>query len=441
MLKKKSKKLISVALSAVLLLSVAGTMGGCSKTASSTALSSSTTTKLSGTITEASWNDAATAMQAEAKQFMKENSGTTVTILSVTGSYTKLYAELAASSGVPDVVQMQNRDFLSFYNKYPNAWLDVSDLVQPEESNFDSVVLPLVKANNKYYAVPWDVGPCALFYRTDVFKADGIDPSAIKTWNDYINDGKIITAKNSKQKVMGFDYSGSSSQDVENLLFNESAGQFYDSNGKVKLDNTAMLQTVDTLKKMMSAGITMNLANEWNDRITAIENNQLVAFPYAVWFTGTMKSSVTDQSGKWGIVPIPAFTAGGGNEANEGGSILTISSATKNSALAKAFVKFALMSNEGNDINLTTGGLFTSYKPSYTTADYAATDTYFTGISIGKTFSALAGNIPAITYGNYYTDVNNAYITALGNVFVKNVDPAKAMDDASVTAQKAIDNE
>jgi lactose/L-arabinose transport system substrate-binding protein len=189
-------------------------------------------------------------MKAEAAQFMKENPGTTVNVLSVDGNYTKLDAELEANSGIPDVVQTQNRDFLSFYNKYPNDWLDVTDLVQPEESNFDSVVLPLVKSGSKYYAVPWDVGPCALFYRTDVFKADGIDPSTIKTWDDYINAGKIIAAKSSKEKVMGFDYSGNASTDMEKLMFNELGGQFYDTNGKAKLDSPEMLQMISTVKKL-----------------------------------------------------------------------------------------------------------------------------------------------------------------------------------------------
>jgi lactose/L-arabinose transport system substrate-binding protein len=390
----------------------------------------------------ASWNDAATAMQAEAKQFMTENPGTTVTVLSVDGNYTKLYPELAAGSGVPDVVQTQNRDFSSFYNKYPKAWLDVTDLVKPEESNFDSVVLPLVSQNGKYYAVPWDVGPCALYYRADIFKSDGIDPASLKTWDEYIAAGqKVSQLSGGKEKFMGFDYSASSSQDMENLLFDEAGGKFYDSNGKVQLDTAPMLTMVSEFKKMMTAGITMDLANEWNDRITALENNQLVAFPYAVWYTGTMQTSNKDQSGKWEIVPLPAFTAGGNNQANEGGSILAISSASQDTNLAKAFVKFSLMTNEGNDINLTAGGLFTSYKPTYQTDAYKATSTYYPGVSIGQTFSALSNNIPSIVYGSYYTDVNSAYTTALGNIFVKNADPAKSMDEATATAQKAIDNE
>jgi lactose/L-arabinose transport system substrate-binding protein len=281
-----------------------------------------------------------------------------------------------------------------------------------------------------------------LYYRTDVFKSAGVDPTTLKTWDDYIAAGqKISTASGGKEKVLGLDYSGSSSRDMINLLFNEAGGQFYDANGKVKLDTPEMLTAVNTVKKMIAAGITMNLANEWNDRITAIENNQLVAIPYAVWYSGTMKSSAKDQSGKWGIVPLPAFTAGGNNQANEGGSILAISSATQDAALAKAFVKFSLMTDKGNEINLSAGGLFTSFKPTYKTDAYKAVDTYFTGVSLGQTFSALSTNIPTTTYGAYFTDVDTAYTTAVGNIFVKNVDPAKAMDEATSTAQKAIDNE
>lgn len=439
MKKSTPLKVMGITLAALLSLS-AVSLTGCSQKSSAGGTSSSG--KPSGSITVAAWNDAADAMKAEAKEFMAENPGTTVTVQSVDSNYTKLYPELAAGSGVPDVVQTQNRDFMSFYNKYPNAWLDVTDLVQPAEKDFASVVLPLVSTKGKYYAVPWDLGPCALYYRTDVFKADGIDPSSLKTWDDYITAGETVTKDSGgKEKVMGLDYSGSSSQDMENLLFNEAGGKFYDSNGKVQLDTPQMIQMLTLVKKMMSAGVTMNLANEWDDRITAQENNELVAFPYAVWYTGTMKSSNSDQSGKWGIVPLPAYTAGGNNEANEGGSILAISSQTKNASLAKAFVKFSLMTDKGNEINLTAGGLFTSYMPSYKDSVYTAQDTYYTGLSIGKTFSALSSKIPSITYGPYYTDVNNAYTTAIGEILTKNADMKSTLDSATATAQKAIDNE
>lgn len=412
-----------------------------STAAGSSAAAGSTAAKVSGSITVCGWNDAATALEAEAKEFMKENPGTTVTVQKVDSNYTKLYSQLAANANVPDVVQLQNRDMQSFKNKYPDAWMDVTDLVQPEEKNFDSVVLPLVKTDNKYWAVPWDVGPNALYYRKDIFQKAGVDISSIKTYDDYIAAGKkIVTATGGKTKMLGFDYSGSSSDDIMMMLLNQQGGKYYDDAGKVKLNSTEMTNAMALLNKMKDAGITQNLANEWNDRITATENNQLATIPYAVWYAGTMASSNADQKGKWGIAPLPAFTAGGGTQSNLGGSVLAISSQTKNANLAKAFTKFSLMTSTGNKINWEAGKLFTSYKPSYQDAEYKAADDYF-GVSVGETFSKYSDKIPEVTFGPFFTDVNNALKTAVGNIFVKSADPAKALADATATAQKAVDNE
>lgn len=446
MKKNLGKKICSVALAATM-LSSAALLGGCSSggsgSASSTgggASSGSSAGKLSGSITVCGWNEAAAALKEEAKQFMKENPGTKVTVQTVDSNYTKLYSELAANSGVPDVVTIQNRDVQSFANKYPDAWLDLSDMMKTEDSNFSAYARGLVTVNNKYYAVPWDLGPCALYYRKDIFKDAGVDANSIKTYDDYIAAGKKILAKtNGKTKLLGFDYSGATSTDTVFVLLSQLGGQYYDKNGKVKLDSPEMIKAVNLCKKMIAAGVTMNLPNEWNDRISALQNNQIASLPYAVWFAGTLQT-ITDQKGKWGIIPLPAFTAGGNVQANEGGSALAISSQTKNADLAKAFVKFSLMSSEGNKINWDTSKLFTSYEKSYSDAEYKATDPYF-GTSLGETFSKLATNIPPMTYGPYFTDVNNSLKTAVGNVLLKHQDTAAALKAASATAQKAVDNE
>lgn len=448
MMKKSLKQIGCTLIAATMLMSaMAGCSGGSSSSSSAAATgtantgTSSAAAKLSGTITVSGWNDAADALSAEAKEFMSENPGTTVTVQKVDSNYTKLYSQLAANTDVPDVVQLQNRDLQSFKNKYPDAWMDLTDMVKPEESNFDSFVLPLVKVDDKYYAVPWDVGPCAMYYRKDIFQKAGVDPNSIKTYDDYIAAGKkIVAATNGKTKMLGFDYSGSSSDDLELMLLNQQGGKYYSSDKKVKLDSKEMVQAMSLLQKMKEAGITVNLSNEWNDRITATENSQIATIPYAVWYAGTLQSSNADQKTKWGIAPLPAFTSGGNTQANLGGSVLAISANTKNADLAKAFVKFSLMTSKGNKINLDAGKLFTSYKPSYNDDEYKATDAYF-GTSVGQTFSKFATGISTIEYGSYFTDVNNALKTGVGNIFVKNQDPAKALADANAVAQKAVDNE
>lgn len=443
MKRKLGKKICGIVIAVSMFSSVAVLAGGCSGSSISTTGSegaSSSTGKLSGSITVCGWNEAAAALKEQAKQFMSKNPGTTVTVQTVDSNYTKLYSQLAAGSGVPDVVTIQNRDVQSFANKYPDAWLDLTDMMKTEDSNFSAYARGLVTIDNKYYAIPWDLGPCALYYRKDIFQNAGVDINTIKTYDDYIEAGKkIVTKTGGKTKLLGFDYSGSTSTDTVFVLFSQLGGQYYDKNGKVKLDSPEMTKAVDLCKKMISAGVTMNLPNEWNDRISAAENDQIASMPYAVWYAGTLQT-ITDQKGKWGIVPLPAFTEGGNVQANEGGSALAVSSQTKNEALAKAFVKFSLMTSEGNKINFDTSKLFTSYEKSYTDPEYTATDDYF-GLSIGSTFSKLATNIPQMTYGPYFTDVNNSLKTAVGNSLLKNQDTTAALKAATGVAQKAVDNE
>ena len=46
--------------------------------------------------------------------------------------------------------------------------------------------------NGHVYAIPWDIGPCAVYYRRSIFRKYGIDPGKIETWSDYIAAGRMI---------------------------------------------------------------------------------------------------------------------------------------------------------------------------------------------------------------------------------------------------------
>lgn len=436
------KRLLAVTLAAACMVSslagCAGTSSGASSAAASGAASnagSQAPAKLSGTITVASWNNAADVLSAIAKKYMAENPGTTVTVNYVDSDYTKLYPALAAGTGVPDVFQTQARDFPAFMNKYPGSFADVTDVIGTEKDNFAaSAISQCAGSDGKYYAVPWDIGPCALMYRKDVFEQAGVDAASLKTWDQFYDAAVKIKAKTGKA-MLGFNYNGATSTDNIMLLMQQQGGSFYDANGKVKLGSDEMIKAADFLVKMKKAGLTMDLPKEWDDRIAALNADKLATLPYAAWYTGTMINSVAKDKGKWGFVPLPAFE-GKGNAVGLGGSILAISSTSQNTALAKSFVKYAMMTVTGAKVNLDYGQ-FTSYKPAYKDESMKTKDAYF-GVSLSEVFSPLM-DAPAINFGPYFTDVQAALKTAVGEIFVNGKDPKTALDAASVVAQKAID--
>ncbi|CEM61105.1 sugar ABC transporter substrate-binding protein [Treponema phagedenis] len=382
------------------------------------------------------WNDAADALTAIAKEYNESGKLGKVIVDYVDSNYTKLTPALVSGMNVPDIFQAQNRDFPAFMNKYGSVFADLSDLIAPEKTNFEKAALAqVIGKDGKYYAVPWDIGPCAWMYRKDIFDKAGIDVSKVETWDDFIQAGKILKEKTGTY-IWGFCYNGSTSIDELMLLTYQQKVSYYDADGKVNFDTPEMLRGISVLKELQKNGSAFDIPDAWNDRIKAINEGKITSLPYAVWYTGTMKNSMKDLKGKWAIAPLPSFK-GFGRTANIGGSILAVSVKTKHLELCKDFLRFALMSDRGNAINFDYG-LFTSYMPSFKDPAYHIDDPYF-GFSLGQAFIPEA-NAPVINFGPYYTALQAELQTAFGQIFTQSADPSSALQKAAERAQKEIDS-
>ena len=394
----------------------------------------------SGDIHIAAWNDAADSLNAIAEKFNAIDGHTGKVIVDeADGSYTKLKPALAAGVGVPDIFQTQNRDIQAFYNNYGvEQFLDMTPVIQAEEKNFVEFALAnCVTDDGKYYSVPWDIAPAAMIYRSDVFAQAGIDPLTLTTWDKYIEAGKELKKLDPGYAVEAYCYNGSTGFDQVLIYMNELGGQYYDAEGRVDLTSPEMLKATELMKKMADEGVAMDIPDAWGDRIAAINDGKLVSMIYPVWFLGTMKSACADLSGKWALAPMPAFEEGGNNMANAGGSILAVYSGTQNPQLCVDFIRYALMSDEGNDINMA-HGLFPSYIPSYATQAFSAADEDVGGQSIGGFFKELTG-APTTHFGPYFSYVARAMMAGTGNILANGMDPQQAWAAAAEEAQRNID--
>ncbi|AUS97573.1 hypothetical protein CDQ84_08355 [Clostridium thermosuccinogenes] len=386
----------------------------------------------------ASWNNAADNLSEIAEKFNAANGDKGKVIIDYSDSdYSKLKPALASGNGVPDIFQTQSRDIPAFFNSYGlRAFADLSDIIADDAENWVDFALETCKGEDgKYYAIPWDIGPVGLYYRADIFEEAGIDVNTLTTWDKYIEAGKLLRTKGDYY-VEAFNFNGATSTDEFLIYFNQLGGQFYDENGNVNLASEEMIRAAELCLKMIDAGVAMDIPNAWDDRIAAINENRLVAFPYPAWYMGTMKNSCENTAGKWRITKIPAFEEGGNVYANAGGSVLAVSSTTKNLDLAKRFLEYAIKSKEGSDINMKYGE-FPSYKPAYETEYFKSKDEYFGGLEVGTIFAGLTG-APATKWGPYFTDVSESMKTAAGNILANRMDPRQALEAATKDAQSKI---
>ncbi|MGI5957847.1 MAG: ABC transporter substrate-binding protein [Massiliimalia sp.] len=390
-----------------------------------------------GEIHIASWNNAADNLKAIAEKFNEQNGENGQVVIDYWDSgYTKLKPALQAGNGVPDVFQIAARDAQAFYNSYGlEPFVDLSDLIEPEKENWPEFVLDMCTAEDgKPYAMPWDIGPCALFYRTDIFAEAGIDPNSLTTWDKYIEAGKLLKTKGDYY-IADLPFNGTA-MDLLMLLLNQAGGEYLDENQDANFNTPEMHQALEVILKLQEENLLCDTPNSWDDRITAINDNRLVAFPNAAWYMGTMKNSCADSAGKWGIVPLPAYEEGGNTLANLGGSVLLISSDTQNEAQAKEFLKYSMMTNEGNDINMDFGE-FPSYIPSYSSEKFQEPWDYYGGQVCGELFAGLT-NAPSTDFGPYFTDVMESMNLTLGNI-LSGMDVDEALDAGTADCQNKLD--
>ncbi|HEY8804567.1 MAG TPA: extracellular solute-binding protein, partial [Clostridium sp.] len=169
-MKKSLRKIISVALISMVMLT---TLAGCG--------SSKTTGGTSGkpvTLTYEIWDKNEQAgMQAIADSFHKLNPNITVKVEVTPWNDYWSKMEAGASSGtLPDVFWMHSNDFLKYANG--DMLMDLTDTIKNSKdvkmSNFPKGLVDLYTLKGKVYAMPKDYDTIALWYNKTMFDQKGI---------------------------------------------------------------------------------------------------------------------------------------------------------------------------------------------------------------------------------------------------------------------------
>jgi len=115
------------------------------------------------------------------------------------------------------------------------------------------------------YAIPWDVGPCGVFYKRDLFARYDIDPEKIETWDDYLAAGKTILQKSGgRTKMMPLGEPNLVS--IFEIMLRQLGGQVFDGQGRIAIDSPEGRRVIDLIAAMRDAGICAEVEyfkHEW----------------------------------------------------------------------------------------------------------------------------------------------------------------------------------
>jgi cellobiose transport system substrate-binding protein len=281
---------------------------------------------------------------------------------------TNLFTKLAAGNGLSDIEAVDG-DWMPKVKQYPQLFVDLSSA--DNKGRYADYKTAGGTVKGKEIGLGTDVGPEAICYRADLFKAAGLptDPAEVSKlltgdWDNYYKVGAQFTA--AKTGAAWFDSAGATFQGLANQYKN-----FFE-----KDDGTVIATTNPDVKAAFDS--VLAATDDWAG---GMANGKFATMLCPPWMMGVIQGDspkVTD----WNIAN--AFPNGGGNW---GGSYLLVPTQGKHTAEAKAFVDW-LTAPDQQISAFKTAGNFPSQLAAYKSTELTgASNAFFNNAPIGSLFT------------------------------------------------------
>ena len=270
-----------------------------------------------------------------------------------------LTEKLITGIGVPDAIYFIEDAYMG---QYADALYDVSSYVEPYASKITPFKLAVAKQNGRMVAVPWDVDPAFLIYRTDIVAKAGVDVSRIRTYDDL-----IAAAKQVKSKVPSCTTPLCFNQTPAHLVFTleglawQQHTGMANTKGELQLNTTPYTKAFTYFEKVGKAGLativpwsTPTLYNAWN-------KGQTCFMHFADWWTHWNAPGLKPIWGKVGLAYQPVLEHGNSPFSMMGGSAMVVPLKAKRpdlGALFSTFIMFSRASLEASNVRTKAGVLY-----------------------------------------------------------------------------------
>lgn len=343
-----------------------------------------------------------------------------------------LAAEAGDYSTLPDIVLFQDHYFQQYVTNYPDAWQDASD-ADCDWNGLGAEKLSYSTIDGKHYGFPVDAGTAIFAYRTDLLEQAGytIDDVTGITWDEFDKIGKDVQAKTGKYLLC---MDGSGNDLFYMMLQEEGVSQFKDGKPYIK-DNETLVKVFETVATLAKDNV-LYLANDWSDYTDqAIQGDMVAGVFNGNWIIPTMKQ-VSENSGKWEIVPAPTLTGKPGYASN-GGSSLYITANCKKTDLAKDFLAYTFggrSAEDGQSITydeaLLNGGVIGTCAAAAESDVYQQGVDFFNGQAIYADIVEYTQNVATVEQSDYHYQARTHLGTALQNVLDNGYTTEQALEEA-----------
>jgi len=242
------------------------------------------------------------------------------------------------------------------------ALADITDWVAGDEdidqADFiDAVYQPYTQYDGKTYGLPIDGDTHVLFYNTEIFERNGVEPPA--TWDEYVDVARTITENESGDGVYGTALLGSKSAfNIGSSFFNRLATMSSDpiDSAMPQLDSDVAVEAAQAMLDVSEYALPSPLEIGFEQALPQFLAGKVGMMEFwtdlGVFAQDPEQSQIVDG---WGVVPLPLGPEGSVSGALNAGWAMGISPNAADEDLAKQFVAFA-SSADTNEMLITTTG-------------------------------------------------------------------------------------
>lgn len=261
--------------------------------------------------------------------------------------HNNLLLALQSGKGAPDIADIEISRFPNYLQGEPQLE-PMNEYVEPVKDKFVESRFDIYAKDGKYYGIPTHVGATVMYYNTEIMEAAGVDIDSIKTWDDYVEAGKKVV-ENTDAMMTTVETGGFMSFWS---MVSQQGSDFFDENGEVILDNETNIKTVQFLYDMVHthkiAEMTPGGENHMEEYYKYMNEGGAASVAMPMWYMGRFTDYMQDLKGKIAIRPLPAWEEGGNRSAGMGGTGTVVTNQSEHAELAKEFLAYTKLSEEGN---------------------------------------------------------------------------------------------
>jgi len=315
----------------------------------------------------------------------------------------RLQNAVLAGTEVPDLAELFEGS-IGYFTRGPVADFGIVDLTDRlhRDGLYDRIVesrFSLWSARGRVYALPHDVHPVMLAYRTDLVAALGIDVSQLDTWDKFVEVGQRISRDVDGDSVIDhymIDLRFDGAWSLDALMF-QRGGQLFDAQGNVAFatEDTAELIRWYILQVRGPHRIAYDC--QWGQSVAKAVTDGLVVFQWVPdWRSWVFEDEIPSMKGKMALMPIPAWKPGGRRTSVWGGTGLMMMKATRNPELAWELAKYLYFNAPELGQRFRETNIIPVLKDAWNLPEFERPNPYWSNLPIGKMYAALAPETPAV---------------------------------------------